>query len=188
MPPPSRATRPEGALDRAAGWEKARQEVDDNIPVRGQPNGQSPRGLFSMEQRITLLTLGVRDLAKSTAFLERLGWRRSVRGAEGASFFQCGSIALSLFPRSELAKDAGIPDDGAGFGGFSIAHNTRSKDEVDAVLAEARSAGAEVIKPARNAPWGGYAGYFRDLDGFLWEVAWNPDFPLDPAGAVQLPD
>jgi catechol 2,3-dioxygenase-like lactoylglutathione lyase family enzyme len=142
----------------------------------------------SMEQRIALLTLGVRDLAKSTAFLERLGWRRSVRGAEGASFFQCGSIALSLFPRSELAKDAGILDDGAGFGRFSIAHNARSKDEVDAVLAEARSAGAEVIKPARNAPWGGYAGYFRDLDGFLWEVAWNPDFPLDATGAVQLPE
>jgi uncharacterized protein len=141
-----------------------------------------------MEQRITLLTLGVRDLAKSTAFLERLGWRRSVRGAEDASFFQCGSIALSLFPRSELAKDAGIPDDGAGFGGFSIAHNARSKEEVDVLLAEARSAGAEVVKPARNAPWGGYAGYFRDLDGFLWEVAWNPDFPLDAKGAVQLPD
>lgn len=141
-----------------------------------------------MEQRITLITLGVRDLEKSTAFLERLGWKRSVRQAGGVSFFQCGCIAVSLFPRTELAKDAGVSPNGEGFGGFAIAHNTRSKEDVDAVLAEAKSAGAEIVKPARETFWGGYSGYFYDLDGHLWEVAWNPGFPLDEDGALRLPD
>lgn len=140
-----------------------------------------------MEQRITLITLGVRDLGTSTAFFERLGWRRSVKRAEGVAFFQCGGIALSLYPRSELAQDAGVPDDGSGFSGFAIAHNVRSKDEVDTVLAEAAAAGARVVKPAQAAFWGGYSGYFSDPDGHLWEVAWNPDFALDEDGAVQLP-
>jgi catechol 2,3-dioxygenase-like lactoylglutathione lyase family enzyme len=141
-----------------------------------------------MEQRITLITLGVRDLEKSTAFFERLGWRRSVSQVEGISFFQCGCIAVSLFPRSELAEDAGVSPDGDGFGGFAIAYNTRSKEDVDAVLADAQSAGAVIVKPAEEASWGGYSGYFRDLDGHLWEVAWNPGFPLDDRGAIQLPD
>jgi predicted lactoylglutathione lyase len=141
-----------------------------------------------MEQRITLITLGVRDLTKSTAFFERLGWVRSLRQAEGVSFFQCGGIGVSLFPRSDLARDAGIPPDGEGFSGFAIAYNTRRKDEVDTVLAEAEAAGAELVKPGQEAFWGGYSGYFRDLDGYLWEVAWNPGFPLDENGAVSLPD
>jgi predicted lactoylglutathione lyase len=141
-----------------------------------------------MEQRITLITLGVTELARSTAFFERLGWKRSVTKAEGVSFFQCGTIAFSLFPRSDLAKDAGVAVEGSGFRGFSIAHNTRSKKEVDAVLAEVRQAGGEIVKPAEDAVWGGYSGYFRDLDGHLWEVAWNPGFPLDENGAVTLPD
>jgi len=141
-----------------------------------------------MEQRITILTLGVEDLERSTAFFERLGWQRSVKRAEGVSFFQCGTVAVSLFPRSELAKDAGISPKTTGFGGFAIAYNTRSKEGVDAVLAEAKSAGAEIVKPAEEAFWGGYSGYFCDLDGHLWEVAWNPDFLLDEKGAVLLPD
>jgi catechol 2,3-dioxygenase-like lactoylglutathione lyase family enzyme len=90
-----------------------------------------------MEQRITLITLGVRDLEKSTAFFERLGWRRSVRQAEGVTFFQCGCAAVSLFLRSELAKDAGISPEGEGCSGFAIAYTARSKGDVDAVLAEA---------------------------------------------------
>jgi uncharacterized protein len=141
-----------------------------------------------MEQRITLITLGVRDLQKSSAFFERLGWRRSVTLVGGVTFFQCGCVAVSLFPRSELAKDAGISSEGEGFSGFSIAYNTRSKRDVDAVLAEAKSSGAEIVKPAQDASWGGYSGYFRDLDGHLWEVAWNPGFTLDEQGAVKLPD
>lgn len=141
-----------------------------------------------MEQRITLVTLGVRDLATSTAFFERLGWRRSVKAAGGIAFFQCGRIGLALYPRSELAKDAGVAADGEGFGGFTIAYNAQRKTDVDAVLAEAENAGAEIVKPAEDAFWGGYSGYFRDLDGHLWEVAWNPDFPLDENGDVRLPD
>ena len=141
-----------------------------------------------MEQRFSLITLGVRDLARSTAFFERLGWLRSVKQAEGVSFFQCGSVALSLFPRSELAKDAGVSEHGEGFEGFAIVYNARSIEEVDAVLAEVEAAGGKIVKPAKTAFWGGYSGYFRDLDGHLWEVAWNPGFRLDAVGAVKLPD
>jgi len=141
-----------------------------------------------MEQRISILTLGVDDLENSTEFFERLGWRRSMRQAQGVSFFQCGSMAVSLFPRSELAKDAGISAKGDGFGGFTIAYNARSREDVDAVLAEAKAAGADIVKPAQEAFWGGYSGYFRDLDGHLWEVAWNPEFAIDESGAIRLPD
>ncbi len=141
-----------------------------------------------MEQRISLITLGVNDLAKSTAFFERLGWRRSVKQAQGVSFFQCGGVAISLYPRLKLAADAGTPPDGRGFSGVTLAYNARSKQDVDAVLAEATSAGATIVKPAQEAFWGGYSGYFRDLDGHLWEVAWNPGFLLDDAGAVTLPE
>lgn len=141
-----------------------------------------------MEQRITLVTLGVRDLARSTAFFERLGWARSVRDADGVSFFQCGGIAIALWPTEELAADAGLPAEGSGFRGFAIAHNVRRREEVDAVLAEAVSAGGEIVKPGQATAWGGYVGYFHDLDGHLWEIAWNPAFRLDSAGAVHLPD
>jgi len=141
-----------------------------------------------MEQRITMVTLGVADLARSTAFFERLGWQRSMRQAGGVAFFQCGGIAVGLYPMAALAEDAGISSERSGFGGVAIAHNTRTKEEVDAVLAEAEAAGASIVKPAAEAFWGGYSGYFRDLDGHLWEVAWNPGFPLEPDGSVRLPD
>jgi len=141
-----------------------------------------------MEQRITLVTLGVKDLARSTAFFEQLGWTRAVRQAAGAAFFQCGSVALGLYPFEALAADAGLPAEDSGFRGVAIAHNGRSKAEVDAILAEAVAAGAELVKPAEEVFWGGYSGYFRDLDGHLWEVAWNPGFALDEAGAVTLPE
>ena len=141
-----------------------------------------------MEQRISLLTLGVRDLATSAAFYERLGWRRAAPSGDGIVFFQCGAVVVSLFPRPELAKDAGFSSDGGGFSGFAIAHNTRSASEVDAVLAAAAAHGAELVKPARLASWGGYSGYFSDPDGFLWEVAWNPHFPIAEDGSIRIPD
>lgn len=140
-----------------------------------------------MDQRLSLITLGVRDLAASTAFLERLGWKRSVRAAEGVSFFQCGGMALALFPFADLAADAGVSPERSGFGGFALAYNTRTRADVDAVLAEAAAAGAAIVKPAQDTFWGGYSGYFRDLDGHLWEVAWNPGFGLDAEGALRLP-
>jgi uncharacterized protein len=141
-----------------------------------------------MEQRLSIVTLGVADLSRSTEFYERLGWRRSMAKAEGIVFFQAGGMALALFPRHELAKDANIDADGHGFGGMSIAYNARNREEVNSVLAEAETAGARLLKPAQEAFWGGYSGYFSDQDGFLWEVAWNPFFPIADNGAIQIPD
>jgi len=141
-----------------------------------------------MEQRLSLITLGVADLDRARAFYERLGWKRSVRKAEGVVFFQLNGLALALWPRAELAKDANVIDDGAGFSGVALAYNARTRNEVDAVLAEAVAAGARLLKRAQEAFWGGYQGYFADPDGHLWEVAWNPGFALDAKGNVTLPD
>jgi uncharacterized protein len=141
-----------------------------------------------MQQRLSLITLGVADLKRSIHFYERLRWRRSVRNAEGVAFFQLPGIALGLYPREELAKDANVSADGGGFRGLSLAYNTRTRDEVDTVLSEAESAGGTIIKHAQDAFWGGYSGYFSDPDGFLWEVAWNPSFRLAEDGSLQLPD
>lgn len=141
-----------------------------------------------MEQRISIVTLGVSDLARSQAFFECLGWKRSVKGAEGIAFFQAGGMALALYPRDELAKDAGVAPGVGGFSGITLAYNARTRGEVDAVLAEAVAAGATLQKPAEDAFWGGYSGYFADLDGYLWEVAWNPSFSIDSVGNVQLPE
>jgi uncharacterized protein len=141
-----------------------------------------------MEQRISIITLGVEDLKRSTEFYERLGWRRSKASSDGITFFQAGGMALALYPRSELAKDAHVTPDGDGFRAVSLAFNTRNRDEVDSVLKEAESAGAKVIKPAQEAFWGGYSGYFSDPDGFLWEVAWNPFFSVAEDGSLQIPE
>ncbi len=102
-----------------------------------------------MEQRISLITLGVANLPRSTAFYERLGWRRSMLQAEGVAFFQTGGMAFALYPQLDLAKDANIPADGRGFSGFSLAYNARSREEVDSVLAEAQAAGGKLLKPAQ---------------------------------------
>jgi uncharacterized protein len=104
-----------------------------------------------MEQRVSLITLGVADLKRSREFYERLGWRRSMAKAEGVVFFQAGGMALALFPRNELAKDAKIAPEGYGFSGISLAYNTRNHEEVDSVLAEAQAAGAKLLKPAEEA-------------------------------------
>ena len=141
-----------------------------------------------MEQRLTLITLGVADLARSIAFYERLGWTRSARKAEGVAFFQAGGVVLSLYPRAAIAEDAGLPAEGNGFPGFSLAYNARDRSEVDAVLQEAVAAGGTLVKPAFDIFWGGYVGFFADPDGFLWEVAWNPMFPLTEDGALVLPE
>ena len=141
-----------------------------------------------MEQRVSLITLGVADLKRSSEFYERLGWRRSMAKAEGVVFFQAGGMALALYPRDELAKDAEIAPDGHGFCGISLAYNPRSREEVDLVLAEVQAAGAKLLKPAQEAFWGGYSGYFSDPDGFPWEVAWNPSFPIMEDGSIRIPD
>jgi len=141
-----------------------------------------------MEQRLSIVTLGVSDLARSREFYERLGWRRSMSNSDGIVFFQAGGMALALYPRQELAKDANVDASGDGFRGFSLAFNARNREEVDAVLTEAKNVGAKILKPAQEAFWGGYSGYFADPDGFLWEVAWNPFFPIAADGAIQIPD
>ena len=130
-----------------------------------------------MKPHISLITLGVCDLEKATAFYRALGWERHGE-FEGVSFFQLRGAWLSLYPRDDLARDAENSDAGEGFRAFTIAHNVASKDEVNRVLEHAQSVGATIQKPARDADWGGYSGYFCDLDGFLWEVAWNPYLDL----------
>ncbi len=140
-----------------------------------------------MEQRISLITLGVKDLQRSREFYERLGWQRSMKDTEGVVFFQAGGMVMSLYPREELAKDAGVSGDGEGFSGMALAYNARTQEEVDAVLANAVGAGGTMVKSACEAFWGGYSGYFADPDGFLWEVAWNPSFRIEADGSVRLP-
>jgi uncharacterized protein len=140
-----------------------------------------------VEQRISLITLGVADVGRARAFYERLGWRG--QEVEETVFFQIGGMALILWGRAKLAGDAGLQDrEAGGFGGVALAHNVRSRAEVDAVLADAAGAGAEITQPARETFYGGYAGYFLDPDGHAWEVAWNPGFPLGPDGSITLPD
>lgn len=141
-----------------------------------------------MEQRLSIVTLGVSDLSRSREFYERLGWRKSTASSEGIVFFPAGCMALALYPRAELAKDANVAADGTGFGGITLAYNARRREDVDHVLAEAKTAGAKILKPAQEVFWGGYSGYFSDPDGFLWEVAWNPFFSIAENGAIQLPE
>ncbi|MGC2475231.1 MAG: VOC family protein [Candidatus Sulfotelmatobacter sp.] len=139
-----------------------------------------------MEQRVSIVALGVADLTRSREFYEHLGWQKSKASNEAIVFFQTGGMGLALYPRSELAKDANVSPEGNGFTGFSLAHNARSRAEVDSVLAQAVNAGAKLLKPAQEAFWGGYSGYFADPDGFLWEVAWNPFFPIAENGAIEI--
>ncbi|KQP88316.1 MULTISPECIES: VOC family protein [unclassified Methylobacterium] len=140
-----------------------------------------------MQPRLTLLTLGVADLTRAVRFYEALGWTRSTYATEGVAFFQVGGLVLSLYPRAALAGDAGIAPQGHGFRGFALAYNTASRAETDAVLTRAVEAGATLVKPAEDAFWGGYSGYFSDPDGALWEVAWNPDLLPLADGSVRLP-
>ena len=140
-----------------------------------------------MEQRLSLVTLGVRDLAASRAFYKRLGWTESPPSNEHVAFFQCGGVVFALWSRAALAEDAGAAAPGKGFANVSLAQNVRSRDAVDAVLVEAKQAGATILKPGAEAFWGGYTGYFADPDGFAWEVAWNPGFEIIPDGGIKLP-
>jgi catechol 2,3-dioxygenase-like lactoylglutathione lyase family enzyme len=138
-----------------------------------------------MEQRLSVVTLGVADLDRSCRFYEALGWKRGNAHAE-VVFFQLNGTVLSLWSRASLAADAGVSGEGRSFGGIVLAYNTRSHDEVDAVLAEAEAAGARILKPAHDAFWGGYYGHFADPDGHIWEVAWNPEWEMTDAGDVKL--
>jgi hypothetical protein len=133
-----------------------------------------------MQPHISLITLGVADLdAAVTFYRDGLGLPLHGGDYDGIAFFAMRGTWLALYPRAHLAADAGVPARGSGFAGVTLAHNVASKGTVDAVMNEAEAAGATIVKPAWEAFWGGYAGYFADPDGHLWEVAWNPYLPLD---------
>ena len=133
-----------------------------------------------------MLSLGVENLEKATKFYENtLGWEKTEASNESISFFRLNGILLGLYGWEPLAEDAGISSEGVGFRGVAIAHNTRSKEEVDAIFAELREKRVTIVKPPEEVFWGGYSGYFSDPDGHLWEVAWNPFLPLDEHGNVS---
>jgi uncharacterized protein len=140
-----------------------------------------------VQPRISLITLGVADVARARRFYETLGFVASGASQDGVAFFPAGGVVLALFGRKDLAHDASLADSRPGFSGIALAHNVGTEAEVEAVLNEAAAAGGRIIKPAQRVFWGGYSGYFADPDGHLWEVAHNPGFPLDAEGRLQLP-
>lgn len=139
-----------------------------------------------MEQRVSLITLGVADVPRARAFYEQLGWRG--QEVEETVFFQAGGLALVLWGRDKLAADCGVTEQQGGSGGFALAHNVRSAAEVDEVLAAAQRAGAVITRPAVATFYGGHAGVFTDPDGHAWEIAHNPGFPLAADGSVTIPE
>jgi catechol 2,3-dioxygenase-like lactoylglutathione lyase family enzyme len=138
-----------------------------------------------MEPRISIVTIAVEDLDRSARFYEAMGLTRH-RIRDGVAFFQMGGAILALFPRTEAEKDAGIAV-GTAPSRVYLAYNTRSDAEVDEVLARPEKAGGRNVKPAGRAFWGGWYGYFADTEGNIWEVAHNPDFPIDEEGNISLP-
>jgi len=139
-----------------------------------------------VEQRISIVTLGVDDLARARAFYERMGWQG--QEVEETVFFQAGPMALVLWGRDKLAADSGVPDDGSGFDRVTLAQNVRSAAEVDAVVAAAAEAGASVTRQPATTFYGGYAGVVLDPDGHAWEIAFNPGFTITDDGALVLPE
>ncbi|OED49753.1 VOC family protein [Leisingera sp. S232] len=137
-----------------------------------------------MEQRVSLITLGVPDMEKSAEFYEALGWKRA-DSPDGVIAFDLISQTLGLYPLAALAEEIGLPIGALGTGAVTLSHNTRSKAEVAQLLAAAERAGADVLKPAQDVFWGGHHGYFRSPDGHIWEIAFNPFSPLDGNGAFR---
>jgi predicted lactoylglutathione lyase len=142
-----------------------------------------------MSAHISLITLGVADVAKATAFYEQLDFARSKTASQTAiSFFKAGPVVLALFDRDALKHDGTAGELWTGNGGIAIAQNVSSEEAVNAMMARAEAAGARTLKPAAKTFWGGYDGYFADPDGHVWEVAFNPFWELDEDGRVRLPD
>lgn len=139
-----------------------------------------------MRQKLNLITLGVADIERSAAFYEKLGWRRSDKSMEGLVLFPLGGMVLALHPREELAADTTLEYQPSEFSGITISYNAGSEQEVDEILARVAELGATVVKPAQKVYWGGYSGYFKDLDGFLFEVAYNPFWELNENGDLML--
>ena len=138
-----------------------------------------------MEQRVSLITLGVSDLARAQAFYEALGWKTGAAPGDDVVFFQAGGMIVALWGRDQLAEDSGV-EDGGGWGGVTLAYNVRSPAEADEVIEEARRAGARIAREPDKTFWGGYSGVFVDPDGQPWEVAHNPHWTVEPDGSVRL--
>ncbi len=139
-----------------------------------------------MEQRVSLVTIGVSGLGRARAFYEALGWATRAEAGDDVVFFQAGGMVVALWDRAELAEDSGVTDSG-GWGGVTLAHNVRSPADVDAVIEEARAAGAEIVREPAETFWGGYSAAFTDPDGHPWEVAHNPRWRVRDDGSVELP-
>jgi uncharacterized protein len=139
-----------------------------------------------VDQRLSLITLGVADLARARAFYEGLGWQTRAEPDDDVVFFQAGCMIVALWPRDLLAEDTVVEDNG-GWGGITLAYNARSPEEVDEVVAQAEAAGAKIGRPPAETFWGGYSGVFMDPDGHPWEVAHNPRWTIDNDGSVRLP-
>ena len=140
-----------------------------------------------MRQKLNLITLGTADFQKSVDFYEKgLGWKKSDKSLDGLALFDLGGIILALHPRDELAADTTLPYQASSFSGRTISHNTRSEKEVDEILEKVALLGGTIVKPAQKVYWGGYSGYFKDLDGHLFEVAYNPFWELDELDNVRL--
>jgi uncharacterized protein len=139
-----------------------------------------------MQQRVSLITLGVSDLGRARSFYESLGWTTAAGPGDDVVFFQAGGMVMALWDRGKLAEDSAVSDQG-GWGGITLAHNVRSPEEVDAVLAEAHAAGGTVARPGGPTFWGGYSGVFVDPEGHPWEVAHNPDWTIHDDGSITLP-
>ena len=138
-----------------------------------------------MEQRVSLITLGVSDLERARAFYEALGWTTGAAPDDDVVFFQAGGMIVALWSRAQLAEDT-VVEDGGGWGGITLAYNVRSPAEVDAVLTDAAAAGATIGRPGAETFWGGYSGVFIDPDGHAWEIAHNPHWTLRDDGSVNL--
>ena len=140
-----------------------------------------------MRQKLNLITLGTDEFEKSLNFYEKgLGWKKSDKSLDGLALFDLGGIILALHPRKDLAEDTTLPYQSSSFSGLTISHNTRSEKEVDEILEKVAALGATIVKPAQKVYWGGYSGYFKDLDGHLFEVAFNPFWELDENDNVNL--
>lgn len=143
---------------------------------------------MTLDNRITLVTLGVADVAAATEFYRRLGFARSSASNDSVTFLRMRGTMLGLFGRADLAKDAGVADSKPGFSGVTLAQNWNSKEEVDRAYAHALACGATGLKAPHDVFWGGYSCYFADPDGHLWEMAYNPFMPLGPDGHMVLPE
>jgi catechol 2,3-dioxygenase-like lactoylglutathione lyase family enzyme len=139
-----------------------------------------------MEQRVSVITLGISDLDRARRFYEALGWKTGAKEADDVVFFQAGGLVLSLWGREKLAEDSTVSV-GTGWGGMALAHNVRSPEEVDEVIEEARAAGATIGREPGDTFYGGYSGIFIDPDGYPWEVAHNPSWTIEEDGSVTLP-